>query len=354
MTKRLFRRISIIGGGLLGGWLAIRYVLPLLLPFGLGAGLALAAEPLVHWLSKKCRLRRWLASGIGVTLGVILLVGVLLLIIAVLVRQMGRLSTALPELLEGVSEGMGSLEQWLLSLSNIAPRSLRGVYTGAVTSFFSGSSSFLEQLAGGIFKFATGLLKALTSGIFGFATAVLSAFMISVRLPRIRHSLRTRIPRGWRQRISPAIKGMGRAVLGWINAQLKLSGIAFLVLLGGFWLLKIKSSLLWALVIAVVDALPVLGCGTVLIPWSLICLLQGQQTRGLGLLALYGLVWLLRSLLEPKLLGKELGLDPLVTLLAVYIGFRLLGLAGMLLTPMLAVAVTRLPKQWEQKEEFPR
>ena len=140
---------------------------------------------------------------------------------------------------------------------------------------------------------------------------------------------------------------------GWLSAQLKLSVIAFGALLVGFWLLRVPYGILWAAVIAVVDLLPVLGCGTVLVPWSLICLLQGQQLRGLGLLGLYGVVWLLRSVLEPKLLGKELGLDPLVTLLAVYAGYRLLGLTGMLLAPILAVAVVKLAEQGMEIKEKP-
>lgn len=354
MTGRMIRRISILTGGLLALWLGIRYALPVLLPFLVGAGVALAAEPLVGWLHRRLKLRRWVAAGIGVSLVVTLLLGVLVVAIALLVRQMARLSEALPELMDGVDQGMGSLEQWLLSLANSAPQSLRHVLTGAVSGFFSGGSSFMERIAGTLFEFVKGLLGTLTSGAFGFATAVLAAFMISSRLPRIRGFLTARVPERWRQRYLPALKGMRKAVTGWLSAQLKLSGITLGVLLVGFWMLRISHSILWALVVAVVDVLPVLGCGTVLLPWSLICLLQGQRLRGVGLLGIYALVWLLRSVLEPKLLGKELGLDPLVTLLAIYVGYQLLGLLGMLLAPVLAVALTRIWSQWGQKEDFSR
>lgn len=353
MSRRTFRGVCILSGGLLGIWLGVRYALPVLLPFLVGSGVALAAEPLVGWLHRRLKLKRWMASGIGVSGAVVLLVGVLVLMVALLVKQAGLLSGALPEVLEGVSQGMDSLEQGLLSLTDAAPRSLRSVLSGAVTGFFSDSSSFLEGLAGKVFGFVTGLLGTLTSGVFGFATAVLSAFMISVRLPRIRKALNRHLPRLWRQKYLPVWKGVRQGVTGWLSAQLKLSVIAFGALLVGFWLLRVPYGILWAAVIAVVDLLPVLGCGTVLVPWSLICLLQGQQLRGLGLLGLYGVVWLLRSVLEPKLLGKELGLDPLVTLLAVYAGYRLLGLTGMLLAPILAVAVVKLAEQGMEIKEKP-
>ena len=352
MMERMIKRIGIATGGLVVLWLGIRYALPILLPFLLGTGLAVAAEPLVGLLHRK--LKRWLAAGIGITVAVILLMGVLVLVIALLVRQVGRLGTVLPQVLDGVYQGMGSMEQWLLSLSDSAPGSLQGAYTDAVTDFFSGSSSFVDRIAGELFGFATGLLRVLTSGAFGFATAVLSAFMISVRLPRLRQWLGGHVPQRWQERYLPLLKGMRGAVTGWLSAQAKLSGVTFGVLLLGFWALRIQNGILWALVVAVVDVLPVLGCGTVLVPWSLICLLQGQQLRGLGLLGLYGIIWLLRSVLEPKLLGKELGLDPLVTLMAVYVGYQLLGLAGMLLAPILAVVLSQLPQQLVKKEELPR
>ena len=91
-----------------------------------------------------------------------------------------------------------------------------------------------------------------------------------------------------------------------------------------------------------VDAFPVLGTGTVLIPWALVCFIQGEGARAVGLLGLYAVAALTRSAMEPKLLGQHLGLDPLTTLLALYAGYRFWGLPGMLLSPLLAVMVRSL------------
>lgn len=93
---------------------------------------------------------------------------------------------------------------------------------------------------------------------------------------------------------------------------------------------------------ALVDAVPVLGTGTVLLPWSLILFLQGDNARSIGLLGLYGVISLTRSVLEPKLVGRELGLDPLVTLFALYAGYKLWGIGGMILSPLLAVTAIQL------------
>jgi sporulation integral membrane protein YtvI len=194
---------------------------------------------------------------------------------------------------------------------------------------------------------AAAVLGWVTSSALTVATAVLAAFMISAKLPRMRSWLHGRLPDAWQERYLPALKGVKHTLIGWLTAQLKLSGITMVLLLVGFWILQIPYGPVWAVGVALVDAFPVLGTGTVLIPWSLICLLQGETVRGAGLLGLYGLVWLVRSVMEPRLLGKELGLDPLVTLMAMYAGYKLLGLVGMILSPLLAVAVVRLMKVTE-------
>ena len=98
----------------------------------------------------------------------------------------------------------------------------------------------------------------------------------------------------------------------------------------------------FTLALALVDAIPILGTGTVLLPWSLICFWEGNTTRGVGLLLLYAVAAATRTVLEPKLVGKHLDLDPLATLVALYAGFRLWGIPGLLLAPIFASAVKSL------------
>ena len=137
-----------------------------------------------------------------------------------------------------------------------------------------------------------------------------------------------------------------RRVLGrWFLAQCKLMSVTFGIVAAGLTLLRIPNSLLWALLVALVDALPILGTGTVLVPWGVVCFLQGDTPRAVGILGIYIAAALIRSMLEPKLLGKHLGLDPLVTLAALYIGYRLWGVGGMLLAPLLTVAVLQLRRE---------
>ena len=135
---------------------------------------------------------------------------------------------------------------------------------------------------------------------------------------------------------------MKSALFGWLTAQFKLMTMTMMILMLGFVILRIPYAPLWAAGVALVDALPVLGTGTILIPWSVVCFLQQDGGRAIGLLGTYAVASLTRSVLEPRLLGRHLGLDPLVTLMALYAGYKLWGVGGMILAPMLAVAALQI------------
>ena len=118
-----------------------------------------------------------------------------------------------------------------------------------------------------------------------------------------------------------------------------MAAITFAEVLPGLWLLGVERAALISLAIAVIDALPVFGAGAVLIPWAAAALLLGDTPLGLGLLILWGVVTLVRNCVQAKLLGDQLGLHPLVTLMAIYAGWRLASVAGMVLFPMAALLV---------------
>lgn len=145
------------------------------------------------------------------------------------------------------------------------------------------------------------------------------------------------MPRNRWQQLSN-LSGCIRLVLGhWIQAQIKLLGVTFLILFLGFLLLRIRFSLLLGLGIALLDALPIFGTGTVLIPWGLLSMLSGDIHLGIGLMILYGAAALSRNVLEPKILGAQMGVSPLLTLLSIYVGYRLSGVLGMILLPILTM-----------------
>ena len=324
-----------------GLFLGLRYLLPLVSPFLLGAVIALAAEPMVSFFAVRCRLGRTLGAGLGVALTLALLALAAVLLGGLVIRELGNLAGILPELETAVRSGMGELSHWLLAMADRTPEGIRGILTQTVTDLFSGGSALLDRGVDYLLRLASGILSRVPGGALLAFTAILSAFMISGKMEAIRRWLGARIPAG---KLKPVARGLGKVkdvAFGWLKAQARLSGVTFLVALAGMLLLKIPHGPLWALVVALVDVFPVLGAGTVLLPWSLISFLQGDAARAFFLLGIYGAATVTRTVLEPRLVGKQLGLDPLVTLMALYMGYRLFGLPGMLLSPMIAVVVTQ-------------
>lgn len=327
---------------LLGVYLFIRHLLPLLLPFLLGAALALAAEPAVAFCCSRLKLPRAAASGIGITMTFVLLALVIVLLCALAVRELQTLAGILPDLEEAALAGMDSLSHWLMDLARKAPSGLRNLAARQVSGFFSGGTALLEKGVSWLLNFARGILSRATGSALTVITAIISSFMISAKLPRLRAFFRSRLPREQLQSALSALSRMKSVVGGWLKAQLKLWGVTFSLCAAGLLLLRVSHGLLWALLVALVDIFPILGVGTALIPWSLAAFLQGDRFLAFGLLGLYAVCAVTRSVLEPRLLGKQLGLDPLVTLIAVYAGYRLWGFAGMILTPMLAVTAKQI------------
>ena len=139
---------------------------------------------------------------------------------------------------------------------------------------------------------------------------------------------------------------MGNAMRDIFRKYIKAYGIllalTFVLLLVGLWILRIDYAFLLSFLIALADLLPVIGVGTILIPWGIIMLLQKNFYLGFGLLILYLVISLIRQVAEPKVLGKSLGLHPLLTLFATYVGFSLFGLVGMILAPLVALFAKRV------------
>lgn len=316
------------------------------LPAGHRAGPGLRACRLLSYTAGKAP--RALASGIGVSATVAGALAIVMLVLGLLLRQLRPPESWVPRLTQTVGSGMGLLQKWLLTFSDDLPQGLRAAYQKNVAEFFSGSTALLEKMS----TFALGTAGAVITGLpdtaLSLGTGLLSAFLISARMAAIRRFLSERLPQKQLEKWLCTLRQLRDILVGWFSSQCKLLLITFCVLSVGFLLLRISSPLLIAGLVCLVDALPVLGTGTVLLPWSLVCLLSGDGGRALGLLGLYAVAALLRSILEPKIVGKHLGLDPLATLIAMYCGYRLWGILGMLMLPMLsAAAMQMLPGRTE-------
>ena len=345
------RKVLIIAAIFLGCWLGLRYLLPVFMPFFMGLLIALAAEPAVNFGVRKLHLPRAVATGIGVSLTLVLLITMLWLLGAMAVKELGQLAGAMPDIQSTIAQGMSLLQDWLVGIADRAPDGLRALLIRLVLELFGSSAALLGQITSRLPGILSFLLGWIPDGAVGLATGILAGFMISARLPKIRSALARRMPAQWNERYLPALRRVRKTLGGWIKAQFKLMAVTYGIVSVGLFLSGVSYGPAWAVLVAAVDAVPVLGTGTVLIPWALILLLKGQTLRAVGLLCTYGAAVLVRTILEPRLVGRQIGLDPLTTLVFFYAGFKLWGVLGMLLAPMLAAAAKSLTDTPAQTEK---
>ena len=340
------RRIAVI----LAGWLGIKYLLPVALPFLAGGMIALAAEPAVRLLHRRLGLPRGAAAGFGVSATLIFLMGLVCLIGALAVKELRQLAQIIPDARQTLREGVTVLENAAVDLAARLPEGIRHSAGVAVTELFQGGAAMTREVTRRTGQRLTALLGKVPKGLLGVGTGLLSGYMISARMPRLRRAVAKRLPSSWNERYLPALRSSKEILGGWFCAQGKLAAVTAALLAVGFALLRVPYGFLWAVPVALVDAVPVLGTGVVLVPWAMVSFLRGNTFQGVGLLVLCAAAIILRRVLEPKWVGRHLDLDPLTTLVLFYLGYCFWGIPGMILAPLLAAVARQLSAAHTQKE----
>ncbi len=340
-----------LGGGVL--WLGLRYALPLIFPFVLAWCVSLGVRPMAKRISQRFGISRKICSAVLLTF---LLSGAIVILSLCVRRLLQEFQQLLERLISiGESSEMTQIDWfgWLTSKMDF----LRRLEMGDRFSIFRDrfNTAVSESLKAALTSLSANLPRAVAT----FAGAVPSVFLATVvtviagfyfcaaekpfgagEFNFLPASVQKQIP-VWKAR-------MKRISWRYLRAYLLLLLLTFAQLFLGFILFRVEYALLLALLVALVDLLPILGVGTVLVPWAIVALLQHDLYRGIGLLILYLLVTVLRQFLEPRLLGKSLGLSPLLTLFSTWVGWQLFGILGMLIAPFLALAIKLVVGQVRQ------
>lgn len=328
--------------GVVAAWFTLRFLLVWLLPFLLAFLTAALLDPLIVRLKALMHVKRGYAAAVCVVAFIAVLTAFAALLISRAIYELTSLTQQLPEWISGIPNLLHNLEIRIDGLFSTASDETR-IYLDHVLEGFSAKAAQLPaELSERLLTLLSAAASAAPRILLFAATYAISVFFISADFPAVKafciRQLPTRLHGGARRLKSDLFAGFGK----WLKAELLLMCITFGELSIAFLWMRIDYALLLALVIALIDALPVLGTGTVLIPWALLALLSGHPIRAVTLLAIYGVASLVRSFLEPKLVGKQLGLHPLVTLMAMYVGFSCIGISGMILFPMALLVVKQL------------
>ncbi len=339
-------------GVVLGGaWLLLRYVLPGLAPFLLAYLFARLTEPAVRALLR-LRLRRPAAAGIVSLAALALLLFLSARLVSRGLAALSALSAQLPELIAALEQRLSAGEALVLGLTSEIPGG-SDYLEPALDALSRALTAIPETLGRRLLDAAAAAAQRSPDALLFLITAGLGGFFLSASFPAVRAFLRAQIPESWLRHWETVSADLRQSFGGWLRAQFWLMLITFAELTAAFLILRISGAVWIAALTALVDALPVFGVGVVLLPWAAAALLRGELRLGLGLLIAYALVSLLRRLLEAKLIGDQIGLDPLSSLLAVYFGWKLCGVWGLLLFPLLLVMLRRLNergllKLWKQ------
>ncbi len=311
--------------------LFLRYILGILLPFLVAWGLALLTRPIAARVARRTRIpQRILRLSILILLFFLLCLG-LWFGGGRLVKELQRLITRLTE--EDALSRITATLRALLSRLPFSADAIEKYAEGFLDNALSALAATLPALLG---RLVSSVPRALVTAVI----TLIAAVYFTLDLERIHAALRALCPARWQSYLTAFADGALRICGTYIRAYLILMGITAVLLFIGFLLLGVEYALLLAFIVALVDLFPILGVGTVLVPWSIWCFLTGSTRLAVGLLILWGVALFVRQFAEPRILGGGLGVHPLPTLLFMYAGLSLGGIPGMIIAPVLVVPVT--------------
>lgn len=321
----------------LGVWVLLKiggYFVPFIVAFIFSS----LMEPLVRFFEKRLHIGR----KIGSVLSLLMVLGVIITILTLLIT---RLVTEIINFYNGLNLTMGGITTFVDGLIGEAnnffiglPAEFAGYINNAVTDLTGNLENYLKpivDIAQGTIKFAFSLPQTL---VFILVTIIATYFMSSDKMA-INKFLDRQIPSNWLRHTRPVLNQIFSALFGWIKTQFILVSVAVSEVIIGLLIIGFKFSLLIILLIAVIEFIPVLRAEAVIIPWAIISLISGDTRLGLSLLILDVIILVVRQLIEPKILGKQIGIHPLLTLFGVYLGLEILGIFGMILGPLCVMVI---------------
>lgn len=319
-------------------------VISLLMPFVVALVMAWLFNPVIRWVQKKLNLRRGFLSVVLLLLTMALVGGVAAGFVWTLFDQLrsffqnwqGMWSDTLAAL-NAVADW---LEEWLHPLPGGVYEEAAGLLDKLVAWITGVVPTLLAQAAGN----AGSVAMSLPSWGLSFIIFLMATYFISSDYPRMRQVFTSRMPdelRGFCSQVKQIAVG---AFGGYVRAELIITFFVFLILLVGFFLMGEPYALLLAILLGILDFIPIVGSGTIMVPWAVIDVVLGNYVHALWLMVVWGIIVLFRRVAEPKVVGDQTGLSPIASLLSIYVGMKLGGVLGMVLGPILCLIAVNIAR----------
>ncbi len=323
-----------------------KYFFGILFPFLLGFLIAFSLRPIINWIQSHLKINNKIISAI-VLLGFYSIIGTGLFFASI------KLFTMLKELFENIPKMFANDIQPLINqFTNWLSDIFYKINPDIIKFIQQYDQNIFEQLGGIVKNISTGAINLLTSMVtklpsffVGFLFTIISSFFIVIDYTKITRFLNSQIT-GKNRKLFTAVKRNGiDVVFNFMKAYGILLSVTFIEASIGLSLMKIDNAIGISLIIALVDIFPVLGTGTVLVPWAIVNFLNGNIPDAIGLAILYAVITVIRQVLEPRVIGESIGLYPLVTLMSMFLGVNLFGAVGLFGLPIVVTIAVKLHEE---------
>ena len=309
-----------------------------LFPFTLALFFSIMTQPFSRFLEKKLKFSQKIATIVSIVLFLVIFLGFISLSALRLSGEIYKLSINLNKYSKEAQSLWNTAIDKIYSLLGYFPEGFDEQVKNSINGFIRMGTSKLGSFINSLINFIT----SIPTIILYICITILSTFFISLDKNKIMAFLEQQFPESWIKKVYNIKREMFNVLGSYIRAQIILMTICFFELLISFNILSflkfnLQYPLIFSIVICIIDALPILGAGAVLLPWSLISFVTGDINLGLALLVIYFLVLSVRQMLEPKLISQNLGVHPLVTLISMYSGFKFFGVIGFLIGPVVMI-----------------
>ncbi len=318
-----------------------KFLLGYLFPFLIGSVVAWAVQKPSDYLAKKINAKKGICAAV-------LAVGIFIVIVTAVFYLMYFLFNTFMSASHLFPNLISRLEVTVDKINDIISKSFNKISPSVSVQLEKTASELLDGLRRNLTSFISSLAADIASGLPPFLFSSVVTLVASCYIAKDFDRLATFIGKLMGNKLCDRLNKIKNVLTGNVFKLLKgyliLMLITFSLLSFGFLILRIKNFWLFAFLISLVDLLPVLGTGTVIIPWSIIEIFSGDTVKGVGLIILYLTVTIIRNFLEPKVIGAQIGINPLFTLIAMFAGLRLFGIIGLFLFPIVLITVIKYYK----------
>ena len=329
-------------------YLAVRYVFGAIAPFIIAFIAASLVEPIVRFFVSKFRLPRAAASTIGIILLLIAFFAIASFVSVFIWKEGKDLVFRLPSYISSIAEHIKHLMQNDTGIfSHLSDESIAKVMDYIAN--YDYSTLFTGSIGGFVLGYAGNMLVQIPTILVFCIVSIVSSFFMSISFPKVKSFILMQFKPQQQSLIIDVKKTLFSTVGKYLRSYSILMFTTFAELLIFFLIFGFEPALPLAFLIAIVDILPVLGVGTILIPWSLVSLLSGAPWRALILICMYIVVTIVRQVLEPKVIGDHVGMMPILTLFCIWVGLKLFGFGGMFLIPITVVILKNIHESGKVK-----